>query len=162
MLNPYHNPIDIEKVFQLQDFQYSNALYLEENVPAQSQLDASVDITTQGHFMMTWITGAFTTLDGEDTDNGISQMWIQLVDGSNDRTLFNNFIWVGLWTSPGRIQAIPGTAASNQLYLTFPFVYTFPQKGSILVKIRNNHAYANTVKLMFTGIRIFPRSRQDM
>lgn len=163
MLNPYHGQIDIRDVLQLQDHQYQNALYLEESIPAQSQVDAAVQISSLGEFMLTGITGGYSTLDAEDTDDGINRIYIQLIDGTNNRSLFENFIWSGLFLSPGRYKAAAGAvgAASNQLYLQFPWVYTFPNQGQITVRIRNDAAYANTVRMMFQGIRILAQARQE-
>jgi hypothetical protein len=163
MLNPYHGRIDIRNILQLQDTQYQSALYLEELVPASSQLDAAVQISSLGEFMLLGITGGYSTLDAEDTDDGINRIYIQLIDGTNNQSLFESFIWSGLFLSPGRFKLAPGAvgAASNQLYLQFPWVYTFPNQGQITVRIRNDAPYVNKVRLMFTGIRIKSQSRQE-
>lgn len=163
MLNPYHEEIPVKSILDLQNYQYQSALYLEQAIPANSQVDGSVQIATVGEFMLTGITGAFSTLDGETTDDGINRLYMQLIDGTNDRSLFESFIWTGLFLSPGRYKAAAGAvgAASNQLYLQFPWVYTFPQRGQILCRLRNDAAYENNIRIMFHGIRIFARSRQE-
>jgi len=167
MLNPYHEPIDIGNIIDLQNHQYQNALYLEQEVPAASQVDASVNITALGHFMLLSVTGDYTTKyfdDPDVIDNGICQMTMQLVDGSNQRTLFDDYIPVNLFLSPGRVKAIAGAISadnrSDPLFLEYGFVYTFPKNSAIICRIRNASNYANRIRVMFKGIRVFPASRQ--
>jgi hypothetical protein len=164
MLNPYHTAINVPKVLEIQNRQYQNAMPLEQEVPANDQIDASVQVTSSGNFMLMSMTGSYTTkyLDGQDVaDDGICRIFIQLLDGSNQRPLFDDFIAANLFLSPGRVRAVAGLGdASDQLYLEFPFVYTFPVNGAILVRIRNTSDYANVVRIMFKGIRIFAANRQ--
>ncbi len=166
MLNPYHDALDIKHILDLQNVQYQNALYLEEEVPATSQRDAAVQISSLGHFMLLSMTGAFSTMyldDQTPADDGRCQVFIQLLDGSNQRPLFEDFVWAGLFLSPGRFKALPGAvgAQSDQLYLEYPFIYTFPNNGQITVKIRNESDKHNIVRIMFKGIRIFPKQRNQ-
>lgn len=164
MLNPYHNAIDVPKVLALQNRQYQEAIPLEEEIPAAGQVDAAVQVTSVGHFMLMSMTGSFTTkvLDEQDpADDGICRIFIQLLDGSNQRPLFDDYIAANLFLSPGRVRAAAGLGdASDQLYLEYPFVYTFPINGQILVRIRNTSDFANVVRIMFKGIRIFAANRQ--
>jgi hypothetical protein len=164
MLNPYHQAIDIKAILAIQNHQYQEALYLEQSIPAASQIDAAVQVTSLGHFMLLSLTGAFTTVvddgQGAATDDGINQIFIQLLDGSNQRPLFSDFVAANLFLSPGRIQILPGVGnASDQLYLEYPFIYTFPMNGQILCRIRNTADWENRVKIMFKGIRIFASNR---
>lgn len=162
MLNPYHKKMNIQEILNVQKYQYQQAIYLEQEIPADEELDASVAITALGHFMLLSMTGSFTTKEGQSEDNGITECSMQLIDGSNHRELFDDFIPCNLFLSPGRIQALAGVGtASNQLFLEYPFVYTFVLNGAILVKLRNTAAFANTVRIMFKGIRIFPRNRNE-
>jgi len=164
MLNPYHTAINVPKVLEIQNRQYQEAIPLEQEVPASSQVDAAVQITSVGNFMLMSMTGSFTTkyLDEQDpADDGICRMFVQLLDGSNQRPLFDDFIAANLFLSPGRVRAVAGLGdPSDQLYLEYPFVYTFPQNGQILVRIRNTATFANTLRIMFKGIRIFAANRQ--
>ena len=168
MLNPYHEKIDISRIIELQNYQYQNALYLEEEIPAASQRDAAVNITSIGHFMLLSITGSYTTkiADTPATDDNINHLFVQLVDGANHRELFDDYIPANLFLSPGREKVIAGAPAdvpvSSPLYLEYPFIYTFPLNGQILVRIRNDSDYANRLRIMFKGIRIFNIQRQDL
>jgi len=164
MLNPYHQAIDIKAILAIQNHQYQETLYLEQQIDAATQVDAAIQVTSLGHFMLLSMTGSYTTRvdDGEQaaTDNGINQIFIQLLDGSNQRPLFNDYVAANLFLSPGRIQSIPALGnASNQLFLEYPFIYTFPMNGQILCRIRNTADWTNTVKIMFKGIRIFASNR---
>jgi len=166
MLNPYHEKIDISRIIQLQNYQYQNALYLEEEVPASSQLDAAVSITSIGHFMLLSMTGSYTTkiADSPAVDDNINHLFVQLVDGANHRELFDDYIPANLFLSPGREKVLAGVdiPVSSPLFLEYPFIYTFPLNGQILVRIRNDSDYANTLRIMFKGIRIFNIQRQDL
>lgn len=167
MLNPYHEPINIQKIIDLQNHQYQNLLYFEEEIPANSQVDGAVNITALGHFMLLSFTGDYTTKiagDPDPVDDGINHLFMQLVDSSNQRTLFDDYVPCNMLLSPGRVKSLAGAISadnrSDPLYLEFPFVYTFPVNSSILVRVRNNSDYLNRLRIAFKGIRIFPQSRQ--
>jgi hypothetical protein len=163
MLNPYHEKIDIREILMLQNHQYQQILYFENEIPADTTLEGSVNVTGLGHFMLLSFTGDYTTKvndEGEADDDGICDLSMQLIDGSSNRTLFDNLIPLNILLSPGRRQIIPGVGEySNQLYLEFGFVYTFSMNGSIQVRIQNNADFANIVRIAFKGIRIFPETR---
>lgn len=163
MINPYHTAIDVSEVLRIQNRQYQEAIPLEQEIEANTQIDAAVQITSLGHFMLMSMTGSFTTKVADDpvTDDGICRIFIQLLDGSNQRPLFDDFAAANLFLSPGRAQALAGVGnASDQLYLEYPFVFTFPINGSILVRIRNTSDYKNVVRILFKGIRIYAANRQ--
>lgn len=169
MLNPYHSPINIGQIIDLQQLQYQNALYLEETVAANTQVDAAVNITALGHFMLLSLTGDYTTLfDDQDAaaDDGINHLFVQLVDGSNQRTLFDDFVPANLFLSPGRTKDVAGAISaanrSDPLFLEYPFIYTFPLNSNIIVRIRNNSDWENRLRIMFKGIRIFPANRNTL
>jgi hypothetical protein len=120
-------------------------------------------VTSVGNFMLMSMTGSYTTKVADDPvdDDGICRIFIQLLDGSNQRPLFDDFIAANLFLSPGRVRGVAGVGdASDQLFLEYPFVYTFPINGQILVRIRNTSDFANIVRVMFKGIRIFAANRQ--
>lgn len=166
MINPYHERIDIDGVLRLQASQHQQTLPLEREVDAATQIDAVINVTSLGHFMLLFFTGDYTTkyLDGEVAgDDGICHTWIQLIDGSNMRELFSEPVPCNLILSPGRRQILVGAGEPSQpLYMVYPFVYTFPLNSQIIVRIRNDSDYSNIVRMAFTGIRIFPQSRQNM
>lgn len=163
MLNPYHEQINIEEIIRLQKHQYQKCLYLEEEVAAASSVDAFVNITSEGHFMLLSMTGDYTTKSAGPLDDGLVWLFVQLVDGTNQRPLFDDFVPVNLFLSPGRVKSLAGAISadnrSDPLYLEYPFVYTFPMNSNIMVRIRNTSDYANILRIQFKGIRIFPGSR---
>jgi len=162
MINPYHEKIDIQQIINLQSVQHQTTLYMENEIPAQSNIDMAINITSLGHFMNLFITGDFTTKIEDDpvTDDGICQIYLQLFDGTNSRELFTEPVPANLILSPGRSQIISGVGdASEPLRIFFPFVYTFPMNGQIIMRAYNNADYVNRVRITYTGIRIFPDSR---
>ena len=161
MINPYHDRLDIQKIVELQAYQYQDAILVEGDVPANGEVDLVEDVTALGHFMMLSVTGSFTTKTAADADDGINHLFAKLEDGTNNRSLFGDFIPANLFLSPGRVRAVAGLGdASDQLFLEYPFIYTFPMKGDILLRMRNDAAFDNHISVMFKGIRIFPDSRQ--
>lgn len=166
MLNPYHDKIDIQRIIALQGAQYQDALYLEQSVPANSQIDAPTLISSLGHFMLLTMSGSFTTLDtvaAVTTDTYVCPLYCQLIDGSNQRTLFESPVPASLFLSPGK-ENVSGVTQLNPpqpLFLEFPFIYTFPINSSIIMRIRNSAAYANTLKVFFKGIRVFDKARAN-
>lgn len=165
MLNPYHQQIDVAEVMRLQQYQYQCTLYLEQEVPANSQVDAAVNVTSIGHFMLLSMTGSYTTveeIDEEPVDNGVVPLYAQLVDGSNFRELFEDYVPANLFLSPGREKSLSTSGErSDQLFLEYPFVYTFPLNGQVILRIQNAANYANKLKVAFKGIRIFPAQRNQ-
>lgn len=159
MLNPYHNAISAADILALQQNQYQELIPFEATVAAGIQQDQSVQITSLGHFMLLSVTGDYTTKyldEGAPADDGICQVHMQWLDGSNQRPLFDDFVPCSLILSPGRVRAVAGLGdASNPLRLEFPFVYTFPISGAIIVRIRNDSDHENRVRMAFKGIRIF-------
>lgn len=161
MLNPYHSRIAVRDILQLQQYQNQESLFGSVTVPAESVVDAAVNITSYGHFMLLYMTGDYTTKVAGPLDDGICRVSVQLIDGINNRNLFSDPIPADLFLSPGRRQILPGVgAASQELRILYPFVYTFQMSGRIIFRVRNDADYENIVRIMFTGIRIFPEARQ--
>lgn len=165
MQNPYYQQIDIVEVRRLQKLQYQDAIPMEQSIAANSQTDIAVNITSVGHFMMLSMTGEYTTLSLDQetpADDGINYLFIQLVDGSNQRVLFDDFIPASLFLSPGRYKSLAVGSDSNPLRLEFPFVYTFDLNSQITVRVRNSSDAANNLRMMFKGIRILAKNRQGL
>lgn len=161
MLNPYHEKIDIAQILDLQNAQYQNLLYLQEEVAASTTEEPTVNITSLGHFMCLAFTIGYTTLSDETTDTGICPFTFQLVDASNDRSLFDSQIPAVLLASPGRLKSLTGAidadTVGQPLRLMYPFIYTFGKDSGIRVRITNTVAFANTFYMVFHGIRILSR-----
>ena len=163
MLNPYHDKIDIDRIFELQQSQYMTSLPLSVTVDPLQTIDAGINITSLGHFMLLNISGDYTTLnDDPAVDDGTCHIFFQLIDGSNSREIFSEPGKASLYLSPGRSKtsAIAGND-SDSLRLFYNFIYTFPMNGRIIVRVRNDATAANTVNFQFTGIRRFPLSREQ-
>lgn len=161
MLNPYHQKIAVRDILQLQQFQNQETLFGQITVPANSVIDGAVSITSYGHFMLLYMTGDYTTKVAGPLDDGICRVAMQLIDGINSRNLFSDPVPCDMILSPGRRQILPGVgAASQELRILFPFVYTFQMSGRIIVRVRNDSDFENIVRIAFTGIRIFPDARQ--
>lgn len=160
MINPYHDRIDIAKVLDLQQKQYQNSLYLEQSVEANSQIDAAINVTSLGHFMLMAITGSYTTLTTDNADDGQNHLYIQLLDGGNQLPLFDDFISANLILSPGRETTAAADPDDQPLRLEWPFVYTFQMNDQIIVRIKNDAPVANTLKMQFKGIRVYPSNRK--
>ena len=161
---PYIQRIDIQNVINIQGDQHQTLIPLEGEIEAQSNVDLSVNVTSLGHFMMLFMSGDYTTKIADDpvTDDGICQIYCQLFDGTNGKELFTAPTPANLILSPGRVQALSGIGdASQPLRVFYPFIYTFPMNGQIIIRVFNNADYVNLVRFQFTGIRIYPTSRTD-
>lgn len=160
MLNPLQDWIDPKQILELQNAQYQDVLVFDEQIPVGELVNGAVNVTSVGHFLLVSITGEFTTIEN-DLDDGVNRLTMQLLDGSNQRTLFSNFVSVNTILSPGRV-LLPGVAgaASSQLEMEWPFIYLFPINSSILVRVQSGATLgttANQLRLTFKGIRIFDR-----
>jgi len=166
MINPYHSRINMKQILDLQSYQYQTTLYMERDVAANSNIDAPIEITSLGHFMLLFMTGDFTTKyddEGQPADAGICEIYLQLIDGSNSRPLFTEPVPANIILSPGRSRAVAGLGdPSEPLRTFFPFIYTFPLNGQLIMRIENGASYENRVRIAFTGIRIFGDNRQGV
>jgi len=158
------NPTEILKMQQLQ---YQEKLYMEDTVPPNSQKLNSVDISSLGCFYCLFMTGSFTTIINGDPpiDDGVQHLRGKLSDGSNQRQLFNDYIPLHLYLSPGREKdsiATPVTdyPAAGNLFYPQPFQYMFTLTSQILFDVKNDSDYENDYKIVFHGIR-FPEAQRQ-
>lgn len=167
MLNPYFERIDIDRVMELQDGQFQQLLYAERSVPANSQIDHAKNITAEGHFLLLSINIGYTTLvddgEGNSIDDGTNHLFMQLVDLTHRKELWDDFVDLALVGSPGRLR-VPITGAgtpenSEPVRIEFPFVYMFPVNSVIGMRVRNDADFANTIKVSFKGVRIYTSMR---
>lgn len=166
MLNPYFEKIDIDRVMELQNTQFQQLLYAERSVPPNSQIDHAKNITAEGHFLLLSINIGFSTLvldDQETIDDGRNHLFMQLVDLTHHKELFDDFVDLSLIGSPGRLRfpiTGAGTPADSQpVRIEFPFVYMFPVNSVIGMRTRNDSDAANKLQVTFKGIRIYTSLR---
>ena len=174
-MNMFANLINPDKILKLQNMQYSEKLLLSDTVPAGTQQMASVDVSSLGNFYCQFLTGHFETLKKSTdplpaVDDGISHLRGKLVDGSNQRQLFNDYVPLDLFISPGRIVSpndgnlmdLTKTAPGNALFYPQPFVYMFAVNSKILFDVKNDSDYQLKYEILFHGIRLPIASRTNL
>jgi len=151
--------INIRDALDLENLQYTERLLLSGSIPASSNRLLTTSVSNLGHFACLWMTGHYTSLVSDDpaTDTGVSYLRGKLIDGANERPLFNDYIPLDLWLSPGRVRdaaALTDAPVSNSLFYPTEFQYIFPANGEIQLDVWNDSDYANDLAVMFHGIRI--------
>lgn len=162
--------LNAEDLFGVQRVQYSEKIVLEDSVPASSSKMGKVSISNVGHFLCQYITGKFTTNHtggaGAGIDTGISYLKGLMFDGAGQRKLFNDYIPLDLWLSPGRVRnstatntfspdgVIVTSSASNHLYVPVEFEYLFQANSDILFDVKNSSDVSIDYSICFHGIRI--------
>lgn len=167
MLNIFAKKIDPDKILGLQNFQYQEKLVLSDEVPANSQKMNSVNVSSLGDFYCLYMTGHFSTLKltaESPTDNGVVYLRGKLIDGSNQRALYNDYIPFDLWLSPGRKMDIHSTSLATDhigetLFYPQPFQYMFTVNSEIMLDVKNDSDAINYYDIVFHGVR-FPVSRR--
>jgi hypothetical protein len=167
--------VNIRETFALQNQQYSEKLLLADSVPAATEKLGKVSVSTLGNFLCQFITGHYQSLALVNTshtiDDGVSHLRGQLIDGTGNRKLFNDYIPLDLFLSPGRTKSASAennlTAystyadradAANSLFYPVEFEYLFAVNTDILFAVKNDSDVALTYEICFHGIRIFDRS----
>ena len=153
-MNVLLNRLDIAKVFQIQSVQNQEAIYLSDEVPAASQKQGHVSISNLGHFFCQHITLSYTTV--ETTDTGIDYLRGKLIDGSNMKPLFNDYIPFHLFATPGRRKSLVASGSDSfQMQIIFPFEYCFVVNSDIIMDVKNDATgSANRYSMAFWGIRV--------
>jgi hypothetical protein len=160
MFDLFQKVLNPEKILDIQRLQYSEKILITDHVAAKKEQTVTEQISARGHFMSLFITGHYTTKSTlEAVDNGVNHLSGKLIDGSNQRPLFNNYIPFDILFSPGRVKILPLALdpVSRPLFYPHPFQYCFAVNGSIIFRVRNNSAFANIYAVCFYGIR-FPFS----
>lgn len=158
-MNVLLNRIDADKMFQIQSVQNQECIYLSDTVGALSQKLARVGVSALGHFFCQHIQLSFTTLDDIGAglvDTGIDYLRGKLIDGSNMRPLFNDYIPFGLWATPGRRKSLSASGSDSfQQHIIFPFEYMFTVNSDILFDVKNDAAVGeNAYSMAFFGVRV--------
>ncbi len=169
MLNLFAKEIHPDRILKLQNFQYQEKLLLTDTVPASSQKMGTLNVSSLGHFYCLFVTGHYSTLALTASappilDDGIDHLRGKLIDGSNQRSLFNDYIPFDLIFTPGRKKDIHSAAyltdaVSNNLFYPQPFQYMFTVNSEIMFDVKNDSDTDNYYDVIFHGIR-FPVARR--
>jgi hypothetical protein len=162
VVKPFSQAIDAEKVFNLQNQQYSERLLMSGSVPAGQTALGKVNVSNLGHFFCMFVTGTFTTLAipaGPIVDTGVNYLSGQLIDGAGQKKLFNDRIPLSLWLSPGRRRDATSTTVltdpvGNNLFYPIELEYLFTANADIMLELYNSSAAINYYEICFHGIRI--------
>ena len=160
-MNVLLNRLNVASMFAIQNLQYTEVLYLADSVPAGGQKMGKVAISNLGHFFVQFITGSFATRElvagapPVDTDLGLEYLRGKLIDGSNQRPLFNDYIPLSLWVVPGRRKSIAASGSDSfQMGVILPFEYMFTVNSDILLDMKNDSTVELPYNLAFWGVRV--------
>lgn len=156
MIGALTKRINAPKTFDLQNLQYSECLLMTDSVPAGTTSLGSVNVSNLGHFYCMFITGSFETLAAGPTDDGIDHLRGQFKDGTGQKELFNDFVPLSLFCTPGRRKSPQDLTGANSNNLFYPpkFEYLFTANSDILLDVKNDSDIAIDYDLLFWGIRI--------
>jgi hypothetical protein len=167
------NEIDAGKIIELQRVQYETRLQIKGWIGPQTTQQLKVSIGNLGHFICYWMTGSFTTLQigtppNSLIDRGINYLRAKMIDGTGQRELFEDYIPVDLWLSPGRVLPVPSLipppytlpipaglgAPSNNLFVPIEFNYLFQSNSEIILDTKNDSDGPNYLDVCFHGMRV--------
>lgn len=159
MFGVFGKVIDRLKLLRIQEVQYAEKLLLEDIVPPQSTKLTKVDITSIGDFYCKYLTGNYETLSGSPiVDDGVSHLRAKLTDGSSQRSLFNDYIDLSLFCTPGRVKSTKSTTlatdpASGNLFYPIEMEYLFAVNSQIQFDVKNDSDVELRFAVTFHGIR---------
>lgn len=168
-MNVLKQPLNSGAMKDLQIRQYQNALFIEGIVPevaAGGSLTSTIAVSNLGDFLIQRITGNYTTLILENqsaVDDGVNHLTLQLRDGGNGLELFDSFIPLDLFLTPGRRRFMGVTTGAGAIAIEdahelhfpgFPFEYIFSANTEIVFALRNDSTYANKFQIALWGVRI--------
>lgn len=155
MIDVLLDRIDHNEMLNVQAKQNQEALFMADTVPANSQKMQKVSVSNPGAFAVLRIQLRFTTLAAGPVDTGVDYLSGKLIDGSNMKPLFNDYVPFGLWAVPGRRKILPaGGAASNMIAYEFEWRYLFQINADILLDVKNTSDYLNCWEMLLIGIRL--------
>jgi len=175
-----------EKLAQAKIGQHREGILLTGEIAAGTSDTAKVEVGTAGTIVTMRMAGAFTTLDvvgGKVIDDGICHLRGQMVDTDRNLALFNDFIPLSLFLSPGRVKAktalvagvvtavdnylqasagLADTAApSASLYEAQEFTHPFTVNSYIRIDVKNDAACSNKFWIYFDVIRVTRKLQND-
>lgn len=162
MFGVFKKVINFDVLFNIQDVQYSEKLFLEDTIPAGSEKMSTLAISSHGHFYCKYITGHISTLfldGGNIKDDGVSHLRAKIIDGGTSRDLTNTYVPLDLLLSPGRVKSNLSTtllttdAPSNTLFYPLEWEYMFSINSYIEFHVKNDSNTPNTFAVCLHGIR---------
>lgn len=167
MVNMLSHEVNIGKLKDLQSRQHFNVLKAEGTVPALAAgglLNVSLNVSNEGDFFAQDITGSFTSLiaAAPSSDDGVCHLRAKIRDAGSGTDLFDDYIPLDLFLTPGRTRAAgvvtaPGALTvnpSNSLFIPKRFVYVFRANTNIQIEVKNDANFANSFVIAFWGMRI--------
>lgn len=158
--------------------QHREGLLLQGEILANSSDTVKVEIGTAGTIVTLRMAGYYTTMDyiaAAVVDDGICHLRGQLFDTDRNLALFNDFIPLNLFLSPGRVKskqalvagvqtacsnylqpagAIPTAAPAGNLYEPNEFTHPFTVNSYIRIDMKNDAACSNKFAIYFDCIRV--------
>lgn len=169
MVNLLSHEVNIGKLKDLQTRQHFNVLKAEGSVPAVAAgglLNITLNVSNEGDFFCQDITGSFSSLIEAAGpvvhDDGVSHLRAKIRDAGSGTDLFDDYIPLDLFLTPGRtrtagvILAPAGLTVepSNTVFIPKRFVYVFRANTNIQIEVKNDANYANNFVIAFWGVRI--------
>lgn len=170
-MNVLKQTLDSGAMKDIQIRQYANALYVEGSVPKAADggsLTATISISNLGDFLCQRFTGNYTSLiaaagGATAEDDGVNHLSCQIRDGGNSLELFDDFIPLDLFLTPGRRRFAGVTTGAGAIAvepaheLHFPgiaFEYLFSANSEIVFAFRNDSDWINKFQIALWGIRM--------
>jgi hypothetical protein len=171
-MNVLLNRLSQTKLRQAKQGQHREGILLQGTIPAGGQDSAKVEVGTAGAICTLRMSGMFTTLDMTANngnmifDDGICHLRGQLRDTDGNLNLFNDYVPLVLFLSPGRIKSKDATnvytasvghdaaAPGGNLYEMQEFTHPFNVNSYILIDVKNDANYANYFAIYFDVIRV--------
>jgi len=161
--------------------QHREGILLQGEIAAGQSATTKVEVGTAGTIVTMRMSGNFSTLDYDGTnvyDDGICHLRGQLIDTDKNLALFNDFIPLSLFLSPGRTRSkgglvagvftpctnyantgaaptnYPAAAPSASLYDAQEFTHPFTVNSYIRLDVKNDAACSNQFNIYFDVIRV--------
>ena len=106
------------------------------------------------------MTGTFETLSGDPiVDDGIDHLRCQLGDTTGNKKIFDDFIPLSHFLSPGRRKSANSTTlatddSSHQLFYPIELKYLWEKNSDIQLEMKNDSDTALSFEITFHGWRI--------
>jgi len=178
-MNVLTTKFSIAKLREAKTGQHREGILLTGTIAEGQSNTVKVEIGTAGAIVTMRMAGYFTTMDfvgGKVIDDGVCHLRGQLIDTDKNLALFNDFIPLSLFLSPGRVRAksaqvagvdtacdnylkasagLADTAApSANLYEPQEFTHPFTVNSYIRLDVKNDAACSNTFAIYFDVIRV--------
>jgi len=149
--------------------QHREGILLQGTIAAGSSDTIKVEVGTAGTIVTMRMAGTFSTLDligGAIVDDGICHLRGQLIDTDKNLQLFNDFVPLSLFLSPGRRKdklavnyltaggGADAAAAAANLYEPQEFTHPFTVNSYIRLDVKNDAGTPNSFEIYFDVIRV--------